>query len=99
LRLRGCTVYVCVFASPVTVVGKPEEGVWLNVIVWEPSHFIFATLLPSAAGRGYVTAFITTIVMDQIDSKDALRFDIGPVKGADIITPKSTNLESRLNAR
>jgi hypothetical protein len=28
------------------------------------SHFIFATLLPSAAGHGYATAFVTTVVID-----------------------------------
>jgi hypothetical protein len=53
-------------------------------------HFIFAitlllSLLPSAAGHGYVAAFVTTVVLDQLNAKDAfcLTSDIGPVKGAD----------------
>jgi hypothetical protein len=49
------------FATGTLACGRQVEGIRRPR---STSHFIFATLLPSAAGHGYVTAFVTTVVID-----------------------------------
>ncbi|KAF8502642.1 hypothetical protein F5888DRAFT_1665870 [Russula emetica] len=52
-----------------------------------PSLRPLLSLIPSAAGHGYVTAFVIKVVIGQLNATGALRSDIGPVKGTDTITP------------
>ena len=51
-----------------------------------PPTVVPALSLPLSFRLPHITAFVTTVVIDQLNATDALRSDVGPVKGTDTIT-------------